>query len=192
MQINTALNGYDQTFAASNNKSSTFSTKDKSIDELKQMGAKGISTAYFMEFSQQSFSIASNNTGAQSSLMDILSGASDAGKTLISNLATNVGYEGKDISIMNKNELSDLVGENGFFGVDKTSERIANFVISGAGDDVNKLQKGFEGMKRGFEEASKLWGGKLPDISNQTIDKAIQKVASRIEELGANALNINA
>ncbi|PPB67817.1 hypothetical protein [Campylobacter hyointestinalis] len=192
MQINTALNGYDQTFAASNNKSSTFSTKDKSIDELKQMGAKGISTAYFMEFSQQSFSIASNNTGAQSSLMDILSGASEKGKEFISSMALLSGYSGKDISTMDQNELKDLVSEDGFFGIKQTSERIANFVISGAGDDVNKLQKGFEGMKRGFEEASKLWGGKLPDISNQTIDKAIQKVASRIEELGANALNINA
>ncbi|CUU83124.1 hypothetical protein FFA43_01610 [Campylobacter hyointestinalis subsp. hyointestinalis] len=192
MQINTALNGYDQTFAASNNKSSTFSTKDKSIDELKQMSAKGISTAYFMEFSQQSFSIASNNTGAQSSLMDILSGASEKGKEFISSMALLSGYSGKDISTMDQNELKDLVSEDGFFGIKQTSERIANFVISGAGDDVNKLQKGFEGMKRGFEEASKLWGGKLPDISNQTIDKAIQKVASRIEELGANALNINA
>lgn len=192
MQINTALNGYGQTFAASNNKSSTFSTKDKSIDELKQMGAKGISTAYFMEFSQQSFSIASNNTGAQSSLMDILSGASEKGKEFISSMALLSGYSGKDISTMDQNELKDLVSEDGFFGIKQTSERIANFVISGAGDDVNKLQKGFEGMKRGFEEASKLWGGKLPDISNQTIDKAIQKVASRIEELGANALNINA
>ncbi|MBT0612282.1 hypothetical protein [Campylobacter hyointestinalis] len=192
MQINTALNRYDQTFATSNNKSSTFSTKDKSIDELKQMGAKGISTAYFMEFSQQSLSLSSNNTQAQSSLMDILSGANEQGKALISNLAAQVGYEGKDIGSMNKDELQELVGENGFFGIKQTSERIANFVISGAGDDANKLQKGFEGMKRGFEEASKLWGGKLPDISNQTIDKAIQKVASRIEELGANALNINA
>ncbi|RAZ45784.1 hypothetical protein [Campylobacter hyointestinalis] len=192
MQINTALNRYDQTFATSNNKSSTFNTKDKSIDELKQMGAKGISTAYFMEFSQQSFSIASNNTAAQSSLMDILSGASEKGKEFISSMALLSGYSGKDISSMDQNELKDLVSEDGFFGIKQTSERIANFVISGAGDDANKLQKGFEGMKRGFEEASKLWGGKLPDISNQTIDKAIQKVASRIEELGANALNINA
>ncbi|RAZ24710.1 hypothetical protein [Campylobacter hyointestinalis] len=189
MQINTALNRYDQTFAT---KSSTFSTKDKSIDELKQMGAKGISTAYFMEFSQQSLSISSNNTAAQSSLMDILSGASEKGKEFISSMALLSGYSGKDISSMDQNELKDLVSEDGFFGIKQTSERIANFVISGAGDDVNKLQKGFEGMKRGFEEASKLWGGKLPDISNQTIDKAIQKVASRIEELGANALNINA
>ncbi|KAB0614265.1 hypothetical protein [Campylobacter hyointestinalis] len=189
MQINTALNRYDQTFAT---KSSTFSTKDKSIDELKQMGAKGISTAYFMEFSQQSLSISSNNTAAQSSLMDILSGASEKGKEFISSMALLSGYSGKDISTMDQNELKDLVSEDGFFGIKQTSERIANFVISGAGDDTNKLQKGFEGMKRGFEEASKLWGGKLPDISNQTIDKAIQKVASRIEELGANALNINA
>lgn len=192
MQINTALNRYDQTFATSNNKSSTFNTKDKSIDELKQMGAKGISTAYFMEFSQQSLSLSSNNTQAQSSLMDILSGASEKGKEFISSMALLSGYSGKDISTMDQNELKDLVSEDGFFGIKQTSERIANFVISGAGDDVNKLQKGFEGMKRGFEEASKLWGGKLPDISNQTIDKAIQKVASRIEELGANALNINA
>ena len=93
---------------------------------------------------------------------------------------------------MDKSELNALVSEDGFFGVENTASRIADFVISGAGDDLAKLQKGFEGMKQGFAQAEKIWGDKLPQISQDTIDKAIEKVSARIKELGGNAVDMNA
>ena len=65
-------------------------------------------------------------------------------------------------------------------------------MIQGAGDDLEKLQKGFEGMKRGFEEAQRMWGGKLPQISQDTIAQAIEKVSKRVEELGGNAVDFQA
>ena len=64
----------------------------------------------------------------------------------------------------------------------------------GAGDDLNKLQKGLEGIERGLKEASKLWGGDLPDISQETVKLALEKVNKRIEELQSaqSALNVEA
>lgn len=170
-----------------------------SIKKLKSLGAKGITQAYMASFIQQSISITFNNSSSQGAILDILNNANSS----ISNISkaafafsnvnfADIGYTGKNPLSMNKDELNALIGENGFFGLQNTANRIADFVIQGAGDDLEKLQKGFEGMKNGFKEAEKLWGGKLPQLSQDTIDKAIEKVSAKIDELGANAININA
>ena len=47
-------------------------------------------------------------------------------------------------------------------------------------------------MQRGFKEAEKIWGGKLPEISQKTIEKATQSIDKRIAELGGNVLSVQA
>ena len=116
------------------------------------------------------------------SLNDILSGVD----------FKSIGYEGKPITQLSQSEASDLVSENGFFGIANTADRISNFIISAAGDDLQKLEAGKEGMLRGFKEAEKIWGGKLPEISQKTIEKATQAVDKRIAELGGNVLSVQA
>ena len=116
------------------------------------------------------------------SLNDILSGVD----------FKSIGYEGKPITQLSQSEASDLVSENGFFGIANTADRISNFIISAAGDDLQKLEAGKEGMLRGFKEAEKIWGGELPEISQKTIEKATQAVDKRIAELGGNVLSVQA
>ena len=103
-----------------------------------------------------------------------------------------IGYEGKPIWQLSQSEASDLVSENGFFGISNTADRISNFIINAAGDDLEKLQAGKEGMQRGFKEAEKIWGGNLPEISQKTIEKATQSIDKRIAELGGNVLSVQA
>ncbi len=86
-------------------------------------------------------------------------------------------------------EARELVSEDGFFGVKKTSSRIADFVIGAAGDDIEKLREGRKGILRGFEEAEKAWGGELPTISHETLSEAIGMVDERIGELGGSILD---
>ena len=101
----------------------------------------------------------------------------------------DIGYTGKPIGQLSQDEASALVAEDGFFGISQTSARIADFVINGAGDDLSKLQAGRSGMLQGFSEAEKLWGGKLPEISYTTMQKALEKVDARVKELGGNVLD---
>jgi len=101
----------------------------------------------------------------------------------------DIGYTGKLIGQLSQDEASALVAEDGFFGIAQTSARIADFVINGAGDDLSKLQAGRSGMLQGFSEAEKLWGGKLPEISYTTMQKALEKVDARVKELGGNVLD---
>ena len=51
------------------------------------------------------------------------------------------------------------------------------------------LRAGREGMLRGFAEAEQMWGGKLPEISQQTMAKAIEMVDMAMSELGFSIIN---
>ena len=165
----------------------------ETIEKLRALGGKGITNYYIAQFQQQTLEISFNNFGSQSSVLDILSSDSSKATSILSQIDfASIGYTGKNILAMNSTELNALVSEDGFFGIENTASRIADFVINGAGDDLEKLKKGFEGMKQGFAQAEKIWGDKLPQISQDTIDKAIEKVSARIQELGGNAVNINA
>ena len=96
------------------------------------------------------------------------------------------------LSQLTPDEAASLVGDDGYYGVAKTSQRIADFVLNGAGDDMERLQQGRTGVLRGFEEAEKAWGGKLPDISYQTIEKALKSIDDKISELGGNIVETTA
>ena len=213
MQVNSSTTAAATT-AAATTQTNTKSTEEKSqstknaniqsavssskldsetIEKLRALGGKGITNYYIAQFQQQTLEISFNNFGSQSSVLDILTGDSSKATSILSQIDfASIGYTGKNLLAMNSTELNALVSEDGFFGIENTASRIADFVIKGAGDDIEKLKKGFEGMKKGFEQAEKIWGDKLPQISQDTIDKAIEKVSARIQELGGNAVNINA
>ncbi|MFA6197214.1 MAG: hypothetical protein WC656_11300 [Sulfurimonas sp.] len=101
----------------------------------------------------------------------------------------DIGYKGKPIAELSKDEAAALVSEDGIFGVKQTSERIANFVISGSGGDEERMRAGREGMIQGFKDAEKAWGDKLPDISQQTMKKAIEMVDKAMSDLGFSILD---
>ena len=101
----------------------------------------------------------------------------------------DIGYEGKPIAELSQDEAAQLVSEDGFFGITQTSERIANFVINGSGGDESMMRAGREGMIQGFKEAEAMWGGELPEISQQTMQKAIEMVDKAMHDLGFSILN---
>lgn len=102
----------------------------------------------------------------------------------IQKLLDDIGYKGKHIADLTQDEAKELVGEDGFFGVKQTARRIADFVIEGAKGDEQLLRAGLEGIQRGFEEAEKIWGGTLPDISYRTIDAAKELIQKEMAGLG--------
>jgi hypothetical protein len=102
---------------------------------------------------------------------------------------SEIGYEGKPIAELSQEEAAELVSEDGIFGIKQTSERIANFVINGAGGDENLLRAGREGMLEGFKMAEKMWGGELPEISQITMQKATEMVDKAMYDLGFSILD---
>lgn len=70
------------------------------------------------------------------------------------------------------------IAEDGYWGVNQTSDRILDFAKALSGNDKSKAQELADAFKKGFDQATKAWGGKLPDISQQTYDKVLEKFDS--------------
>ena len=64
-------------------------------------------------------------------------------------------------------------------------------MIKGAGNDIDRLRAGREGVLRGFREAEKTWSGKLPDISYETITKSLEAIDEKIRELGESVIDLS-
>lgn len=67
------------------------------------------------------------------------------------------------------------IAEDGYWGVEQTSDRILDFAKALSGDDPEKADLLLDAFKKGFEEATKTWGDKLPDISQRTYDAVVEK-----------------
>ncbi len=87
-----------------------------------------------------------------------------------------VNGEQKGIEDLTPEEAQELVAEDGYFGVEQTSQRIVDFAIGLAGNDPDKIDAILEGVERGFQEAEKAFGGILPEISHQTYDAIREKL----------------
>ena len=67
------------------------------------------------------------------------------------------------------------IADDGYYGVQQTADRLFDFASALAGDDVEKMKKMQAAMQKGFDQATKAWGQKLPDISQKTMDAANKK-----------------
>ncbi|MBO4678438.1 MAG: hypothetical protein J5626_02070 [Lachnospiraceae bacterium] len=74
------------------------------------------------------------------------------------------------------------IAEDGYWGVNATSDRIIDFAKALTGGDPTKLNDMMEAFKKGYEQAEKTWGGKLPEISQKTYDAVIEKFNKLMEE----------
>jgi len=62
------------------------------------------------------------------------------------------------------------IADDGYFGVEQTSERILSFARAFAGDDPARGELMRDAFIAGFEAAQRAWGGDLPEISQRTFD----------------------
>ncbi len=162
--------------------------QEQSVEEIMEDSAYKVSLSLNAQIVLMSLNVSSmvnDNTTAQGALtgykdvLDFLSGKTNSDGYDLS----SIGYEGKPIMELTPDEASELVGENGYFGVTQTSDRVANFVLGFAGDDLELLEEGRKGVVQGFEEAEKLFGGELPEISYQTQERTLALIDAKIAEL---------
>lgn len=154
----------------------TYAKSDKTIDlnsKDKKVTAKEISNTYFLEYQKSAASNSKDNFSTQADTFKL----------------SDIGYNGKPIGELTQDEAKALVADDGFFGIAQTSQRIADFVLMGAGDDAQKLKAGRSGMLQGFKEAEAMWGEKLPEISYTTMQKALEMVDAKLAELGGSVLD---
>ena len=81
-----------------------------------------------------------------------------------------------------KLQAQKYIAEDGYWGVNQTSDRIIDFAKALTGGDPSKIEDMRDAFKKGYEQAEKTWGGKLPEISKQTYDAVMEKFDKMAEE----------
>lgn len=74
-----------------------------------------------------------------------------------------------------KAQAQSDIAEDGYWGVEQTSDRIVDFAKALSGGDPDKIEELREAFEKGFKQAEKTWGGKLPEISQKTYDAVFEK-----------------
>lgn len=74
------------------------------------------------------------------------------------------------------------IAEDGYWGVNQTSDRIIDFANALTGGDPDKIEDMREAFKKGYEQAQETWGGELPEISQKTYDAVMEKFDKLAEE----------
>lgn len=67
------------------------------------------------------------------------------------------------------------IAEDGYWGVEQTSDRIIDFAKALTGGDPDKIEEMREAFQKGFKQATGTWGNKLPDISQKTYEATMKK-----------------
>ena len=68
------------------------------------------------------------------------------------------------------------IAEDGYWGVDQTSDRLVSMAIALAGGDTDKADTMMESIEKGYKQATKAWGEDLPQICQDTMDATRQKM----------------
>jgi len=178
--------------SSKNTKESSSKSEEKlSLEEEINKSAVEVSLsvgAQLILLSMEAEDTTSANTNAQKDVLDFLAGKEVSDDFKLS----NTGYEGKPISELSQEEAEDLISDEGFFGVKQTSQRVADLAFHISGDDVEKLEASREGVVKGFEDAEKMWGGELPEISYKTQERTLELIDKRIAELKGQTKEDNA
>lgn len=66
------------------------------------------------------------------------------------------------------------IGENGYYGVKQTSQRILDFAKAVTGGDPSKIGEMRKMAQAAFDDVKRIMGGKLPEISQKTYDAVMK------------------
>lgn len=86
-----------------------------------------------------------------------------------------------------KKQAQEAISEDGYWGVNKTADRILEMAKALSGGDPEKMEKMREAFDKGFKEATKTWGKDLPEISGQTYDRVQDLFNKWQEDAGKSA-----
>ena len=167
---------------SSQNKQEGDKKAELSIEEEVKKSAVQVSismNAQIVLFSMDSSKVAKDNSTAQNDVFNLLSGNEIEGSYSLE----DIGYNGKPITKLSQEEAKELLEKEGFFSIEETSTRVADFVFDFAGYDIDLLEKGRDGIVQGFDMANKMWGGELPEISHQTQKATLAILDARIADL---------
>lgn len=81
-----------------------------------------------------------------------------------------------EIDEATRKQAEEDISEDGYWGVEQTSDRLVSFAKALAGDDPSKAEKLMAAIEEGYKQATKAWGDELPEICSKTLEAARTKM----------------
>ena len=80
------------------------------------------------------------------------------------------GWAIRDIEITDemRAEAQEMIDEGGYFSVEETASRILDFAVAISGGDPARIDLLRNAVQRGFDQAERVFGGELPEITHRT------------------------
>lgn len=101
-----------------------------------------------------------------------------ANYTKESNLAEKFREAAKNVDQETINEAKASIAEDGYWGVNQTSDRLVSMAIALSGGDTEKADEMMAAIEKGYEQATKAWGEELPEICKDTLEATREKMES--------------
>ena len=91
-------------------------------------------------------------------------------------LSSIFGEAAKNADPATIKKAQEDISEDGYWGVNKTSDRLVSMAIALAGGDTSKADEMMAAIQKGYDKATAAWGKELPDISKRTLEATKQKM----------------
>ncbi len=95
-------------------------------------------------------------------------------------------YRGLEVDEETQLQAQKDIAEDGYWGVEQTSDRLVDFAKALAGEDPEAAKNMLEAIKEGYKQASDAWGEDLPQISKDTLEATEKKMNEWIKSLGGD------
>lgn len=93
-----------------------------------------------------------------------------------SNLAATFRQVAGKVDQQTIDDAKASIAEDGYWGVNQTSDRLVSMAIALAGGDTDKADTMMAAIEKGYKQATKAWGEDLPQICQDTMEATRQKM----------------
>ncbi len=91
-------------------------------------------------------------------------------------LSSIFGEAAKNADPATIKKAQEDISEDGYWCVNKTSDRLVSMAIALTGGDTSKADEMMAAIQKGYDKATAAWGKELPDISKRTLEATKQKM----------------
>ena len=88
-------------------------------------------------------------------------------------------------------KAQEEISEDGYWGVNQTSDRLFSFAKALAGNNPANADKMLEALQKGYDAATKSWGGELPELCKKTLEATQKKLTEWRDSLNAESETTN-
>lgn len=204
MSVNgiTATGGIDYNAYDAGSKNTTANTKADTTAKAEETAAKNDTGVVYEKSSETQTDSAKKTYKPNTELVAKLKADADARteqlRSLVQQLFTKQGNTygiatGDDmwkflasgnftVDAATKAQAQADIADDGYWGVEQTSDRILDFAKALSGGDPDKIEELKNAFIKGFKQATGAWGRDLPSISGRTYDATIEKFDKWAEE----------